>query len=776
VAKRRRKPKTSLIVQRKQRVLGLLLVVLAVLVFISVVTYNPSDKPSGLWSGEVSNAGGAVGAWTAGLLRRGFGVSALAVPVVLLAFGVNRLFARPVGPLVSRTTLALVIVLLVVLLFTLPQVTRGSPDHFGTTLGGYAAFLLAVAAVRVFGTAGAYPVLVALLLLTAMATVRWSPARLFESFSDWWSRRLIEREKQSARRRREREKRKAQRDEQRRIEDAQRQEEELRRVAEMAEREAGLIEEEGGDVSVADVEVKPRAERVVETHWVLPSLDLLDADDDDDDPINRAEAEQMGRDVEDKLAEFGVKARFVSFDAGPVITRLEIVPDRGVKLSRINSFADDIALALGVSRLRILPVPGKSTVGLEVPNPRPLTVRLRAVLEDPVYSDADSWLPIVIGRTAAGDARILDLAQLPHLLVAGATGSGKSVGISSFILSLVYRHTPDTLKFVLIDPKRLELVAFSGLPHMMTRVVTDPKEASRALKWAVSEMESRYEILAKAGVRSISEYNEGRRGGGAGRKVARAVGKFVGTDDSPDRLPYLVVIIDELADLMMTSRGDVEESIARLAQMARAVGIHLILATQRPSVDVITGVIKANFASRVAYQVAAKVDSRTILDTIGAEQLLGRGDLLLMEAGVANLVRCQGAMTAPEEISRVVAFWEDQKSVEETEEDDDSRIEPDPIVSPAVSADWIPEEVSDDDLELYVQAARLVVSQQQASVSFLQRRLKLGYPRAGMLIDLLEQAGIVGPYNNTKNRDVLWDESKLAIIDGRSVAGASEGV
>ncbi|MEK7330556.1 MAG: DNA translocase FtsK, partial [Candidatus Eisenbacteria bacterium] len=427
-------------------------------------------------------------------------------------------------------------------------------------------------------------------------------------------------------------------------------------------------------------------------------------------------------------------------------------PAAGVKVNQIVSREDDLALALRAQRIRILaPIPGKGAVGVEIPNRRRRTVYLREVLSSAQYETSDAALKVPLGVDVVGQPFVADLTKMPHVLVAGATGSGKSVCLNAIITGLLYQHEPKTLQMVLIDPKMLELSAYNGIPHLVMPVVTEAKRASRALRWAVSEMEKRYKLMATCGARNIAAYNE--------KVVGGLVPSAPGTPDGrpaapPDRLSYVVVMIDELADLMLTVPAEIEEPIARLAQMARAVGIHLVLATQRPSVDVITGVIKANFPSRIAFQVSSKTDSRTVLDMNGAENLLGHGDMLFTPAGKPEPYRIHGAYVSEEETARVVEFWKAKASPGT----------PPPLATEPTLAEQDEEDEQgegDFDDALIHEAARLVVTHQQGSTSLLQRRLKVGYSRAGRLMDQLESLGVVGPFQGSKARDVLVDERWL---------------
>jgi DNA segregation ATPase FtsK/SpoIIIE, S-DNA-T family len=487
----------------------------------------------------------------------------------------------------------------------------------------------------------------------------------------------------------------------------------------------------------------------------LPSTSLLSMPTQPEDLITAEELTHEASLLTAKLADFGIVGRVTEIHPGPVVTTFEFEPAPGVKVNQIVSREDDLALALRAQRIRILaPIPGKGAVGVEIPNRRRRTVYLREVLSSGAYESSDAALKIPLGVDVVGQPFVADLTKMPHVLVAGATGSGKSVCLNAIITGLLFQHGPDTLRMVMVDPKMLELSAYNGIPHLVMPVVTESKKASRALRWAVSEMEKRYKLMATCGARNIAAYND---------KVAAGLAPTApGVEVPPDRLSYVVVVIDELADLMLTAPAEIEEPIARLAQMARAVGIHLVLATQRPSVDVITGVIKANFPSRIAFQVASKTDSRTVLDMNGAENLLGHGDMLFTPAGKPEPYRVHGAYVSEEETARVVDFW--RSKVRAVALEPGQQATPPPLAtSPAmvdIEADESSEEGGVDD-QLIREAARLVVSHQQGSTSLLQRRLKVGYSRAGRLMDQLEHLGVVGPFQGSKARDVLVDEHWL---------------
>jgi S-DNA-T family DNA segregation ATPase FtsK/SpoIIIE len=483
--------------------------------------------------------------------------------------------------------------------------------------------------------------------------------------------------------------------------------------------------------------------------YVLPPLTLLD---NPKDPYKIDERELMdaARLLEAKCREFSVEGTVVHIHPGPVVTTYEFKPDAGVKYSRITGLAEDLCLAMQAESVIIDRIPGKATVGIQIPNAQREHIGLRELLESDGYAKKDSKLVLALGKTIHGEPFISDLATMPHLLIAGSTGAGKSVSVNAMLSSILFRSTPDDVRFIMIDPKRLELGMYEEIPHLLTPVVVDPKQAANALRWATHEMEERYKLLAKFGVRNIDQFNRNVRGTLAEDKDAKA------PDGSELKtLPYIIVIIDELADLMMVAGKEVEESIARLAQMARAVGIHLILATQRPSVDVITGLIKANLPARIAFRVASKIDSRTILDGNGAEQLLGKGDMLYLPPAASRFVRIHGPYISEQETARLASFLRKQgKPVYDVTVTAEEKSAADPSSS----------KFEKDDL--YDEAARFVVSSGQASISALQRRLRIGFSRAGRLIDMMEMDGMVGPATNGK-RDVLVDASYFEEVDAQ---------
>ncbi|HWH34517.1 MAG TPA: DNA translocase FtsK [Acidimicrobiales bacterium] len=492
--------------------------------------------------------------------------------------------------------------------------------------------------------------------------------------------------------------------------------------------------------------------------WRLPPLALLERMPAQE--IDRHLVEQAGRTLERALAAHGVETRLAGMTVGPTVTRYELELGPGVKVARVTSLNRDIAYAMASPDVRILaPIPGRSAIGVEVPNTQRQIVAVGDILASPEAARATHPCEVALGRDISGRAVLANLAEMPHLLIAGATGAGKSSCLNSLLTSVLLRSTPDQVRLILVDPKRVELGQYNGLPHLLTPVVTNPKKAANALSWAVKEMERRYDLLSEVGVRDITGYN-GAVDRGELRTEARAEGVDDPGEPTYERLPYIIVVVDELNDLMMVAARDVEESICRIAQMARAVGIHLVIATQRPSVNVITGVIKANIPARLAFAVSSLADSRVILDQGGAERLVGRGDMLLLGAASSTPRRIQGSWVGEAEVHKVVAHWRRQspKVVSTVELGGD-----DPLVGDGPGSG-----PGDDDDELCRAAMELIVRSQLGSTSMLQRKLRVGFARAGRLMDLLEQRGVVGPSTGSKARDVLMTPEELDALQGAS--------
>lgn len=483
------------------------------------------------------------------------------------------------------------------------------------------------------------------------------------------------------------------------------------------------------------------------TQWELPGLDLLEEVKERPE-IGQTDIQAAGLLLKDTLAEFGVEVEVTNVERGPVVTRYELLPAAGVRVERIAGLSNNIALAMKAETVRVqAPIPGKGVVGIEVPNTKTTAVYLREVVESNVWQSGRAALPLCLGKDVGGRVQVADLADMPHLLVAGATGSGKTVCMNSILTGLLLSRTPDQMRLMLVDPKIVEFSAYNTLPHLVVPVITDAKKVGLGLRWATNEMEKRYKLFAKVGVRNIKAFNS--------RPIARQEEMFPNElpeqqvpeeEKIPDRVPYIVIVVDELADLMMVAQAEVENLIARLAQLSRAVGIHMILATQRPSVNVITGTIKANFPARISFQVAQKVDSRTILDAAGADKLLGKGDMLFLPPGSAKLIRAQGAYTTDAEITRVIEHWKKQ-GIPQYETSIKDKIEGKQVDLP---------ELEEDD-EMLQQALEIIRQTRRASTSSLQRRLRIGYTRAARIMDMLEEKGIVGPAQGADPREILID-------------------
>ncbi len=501
---------------------------------------------------------------------------------------------------------------------------------------------------------------------------------------------------------------------------------------------------------------KPVPVKATSANYRIPATSLLDPPA-ARNPYDEEELKQTAVLIRSKFEEFSVHGAVTQINPGPVVTTFEFKPEAGVKYSRVTNLAEDLCLGLQAESILIERIPGKSTVGIEVPNRKREVISLREIMESPEFQDSPSKLTFSLGKDINGRIRIANLEAMPHLLIAGSTGSGKSVLMNCFIMSILYKATPEEVRFIMVDPKRLELGLYEDIPHLLTPVITDLKKASYALRNATIEMERRLKLLATQGVRNVEQYNRKIRS-----QAYRELSLFDEENpaEPPEPLPYIIILIDELADLMILEGNNVEESITRLAQMARAVGIHLVLATQRPSVDVITGLIKANFPARISFRVATRVDSRTILDSMGAEALLGRGDMLYLPPGSGRMMRVHGAYVSESEISSVVSFWKEQSQ---------ATYETSYLAAPPKDDDTAGEEegaeFSGEDDPMYEDAVRLVLELGKASTSTLQRRLRLGYGRAARILDVMERDGIIGPPDGSRPREVLKRPDWLLEVD-----------
>ncbi|HYT97388.1 MAG TPA: DNA translocase FtsK 4TM domain-containing protein [Casimicrobiaceae bacterium] len=732
------------------------LLVVAVLIYIALIlsTYTKSDRGFSFTgtSDTIANRGGVVGAWLSDLLLYLFGLSAwwwVAGGVMLLVAGFRRIAdprrAREHPPGLAALGFALVLLssaaIEAIRLWKLPVILPLAPGGaFGDSIGDGLA--------RAFGFNGATLLLLAAFAIGCSLLFGVSWIKVMERIGA-----ALESLHQRWRERRERE--------------------QDRRIGEIAtvEREQ-LVEhlrEESFDrdpvLVVPQITAVPKSERVVKEKQrplfkelpdsALPPLSLLEDAPPSTESVNAEVLEFTSRLIERKLADFGVSVKVLAAYPGPVITRFEIEPAVGVKGAQIVNLIKDLARALSVVSIRVVEtIPGKSCMALELPNPKRQVVKLVEILASTSYNDAPGALTLALGKDIAGKAVIVDLGRMPHLLVAGTTGSGKSVAVNAMILSLLYKSDPKQVRMILIDPKMLELSVYEGIPHLLAPVVTDTRLAPNALHWCVGEMERRYKLMSQLGVRHLAGYNqqiaEARK---AGKPI---VNPLSATPDKPEPLeemPLIVVVVDELADLMMTTGKKIEELIARIAQKARAAGIHLILATQRPSVDVITGLIKANIPSRIAFQVASKIDSRTILDQMGAEALLGQGDMLYLPPGTGYPLRVHGAFVTDAEVHRVVEHLKSlggpqyiEGLLERADADTDESL---PFESGDAEAD-----------PMYDQAVNVVLKTRRPSISLVQRHLRIGYNRAARLIEQMERAGLVSPMQSNGNRDVLAPAGK----------------
>ncbi|UCH00670.1 MAG: DNA translocase FtsK [Deltaproteobacteria bacterium] len=710
-------PKESPKYPIKREVWGVIFLLLTLILGGSLLSYHPQDPL--FWERvgtieQTKNLFGAVGAHLAGGLFLLLGLSSFWLIPILLFLSFSLFRGRfPSGAIWISISLILLVTSFSALL------SLHIPDglaYRGTLInGGLVGLHSANLGKKIFNYFGAYTLFLTIFIISFMIITRFSLGNLFNRIwlvssnvalytKDKWI-------KYTERRRRARQRKKT-----------------VKKVDKARQRRMTIVEIPSGEVAKSAQELFPFMNVVGD--FKLPPLDLLDEiPKSTDTEIEKESLRMNALRLEGKLRDFGVEGEVAEIVPGPVITMYEFRPAPGVKISKVASLADDLALNLRASNIRIVaPIPGKSAIGIEIPNNKRKLVTLKEILSSQSFLDSPYKLTIALGMDIIGQPVITDLTKMPHLLVAGATGTGKSVSINAMINSILFKSSPEMVRFVMIDPKRIELAPYQHIPHLLHPVVVHPKEATKALKWAVGEMERRYTLLSDKGVRNIEVYN---------RKVGKDKGLV-------EHLPYIVIIIDELSDLMMVSSREVEESLTRLAQMARAAGIHLIIATQRPSVDVLTGIIKANFPTRISFQVSSRVDSRTILDTMGAEHLLGDGDMLFLPPGVAKLTRIHGAYVSEEEVKRVASFLKE-------------RMEPeyDRSIVADISPEEDVEEVGGDKDEKYQDAVELVLQTGQASISMVQRKLRVGYNRAARMIEDMEKDGIVGPSDGVRSREIL---------------------
>ena len=751
---------------------GLLIGVAGLLTLLSLISYTPYDPsfntaaPAGA---ATRNWIGVAGAFLADALVQLFGWAAFLIPVGVVGIGIRRILARPIRAPGTKAIGAFLLLGSLTSLLGLFPYTPMIQDVLGGS--GLLGALSAHALVVVFNTVGAWIVLGSLLVVSlfflspfsfsrAGPLLRWQVGQMrrWRQFGERWKSWQSARWKAKFPRLPGRPESRFSALFQKTVtQDAR----EIGKSDERARKStpASPVISRGEEEREAGGWAKKlrsfhKTNRSTRQGFKLPAPSLLQPAD-DPERINEKELKTLAVQLVRKFEEFDVRGTVTQIHPGPVVTTFEFKPEAGIKYSRMTTLAEDLCLGLGAESILIERVSGKATVGIQVPNKHREIIHLRELVECREFFASAAKLNLCLGKNINGVLRTSDLGQMPHMLIAGSTGAGKSVSINSMIMSLLYRLTPDELKLIMIDPKHLELSLYEGLPHLYTPIVTNPKQAASILKRVTMEMEYRLKKLAEQGVRNIEQYNQIF-------KKETTLNLFDENDPAARPLPYIVIVIDELADLMITEGRMVEESITRLAQMARAVGIHLILATQRPSVDIITGLIKANFPCRISFRVASKVDSRTVLDSNGAEALLGRGDMLFIPPGSARLMRLHGPLVTEQEITRVVDWWKDQaapsyekKFLEPVKKEEGTN-------GDAGGGRDESEEVRD---EVYEEAVRLVVESRKASTSLLQRRLRLGYGRAARLIDMMQEDGIVGPPDGARPREVLKPANWLQEVE-----------
>ena len=731
---------------------GVVICLTALLIALSLISYSAADRSLNTPSGalDAHNWGGFIGAFLADLLLQSLGITAYLVPVFLCVAALRMFRANYQGIQLTKTVAYAILLLSLGVILSVVIDTESARDA-GGIIGG---FLNESVLVPLFGRLSAVLIACFTMLLSVMVLTQHSLFDLIghtrksfvgfrKSFVPAINNRLKEFKDKSDKRKGENTK---------------------KEKKDYIPPPIVLKDEVKDDSMAKKLPKKPASPPEqfklpeIGEGYKLPPSELLDPSEGEQFKIDKETLHANSLILQKKLEDFGVAGEVVAVRPGPVITMYEFKPAAGVKVRRIVMLADDLAMALRAVSVRILaPIPGESVVGIEIPNPRRETVYLREVIESESYRGTDSKITLALGKDIGGRPFATDLGRMPHLLVAGATGTGKSVSINAMILSILFKSSPQDVKFIMVDPKMLELTVYEDIPHLLVPVVTDPKKAAAALFWAMDEMDRRYRLMRDKGARNIDNYNRTlERETGNKRSVidlmeqeATEETPAVGGNLSPiaplvhEKLPRIVIIIDELADLMMTVGRDIEEYITRLAQKARAAGIHLILATQRPSVDVITGLIKANFPARISFQVTSRVDSRTILDSMGGEKLLGDGDLLFLPPGTARIIRVHGAFVSDQEVLRVMKFIKQQGRPTYRPEVLEAKRE----VEAAAAVD---EEYD----EMYDQALAIVTETQQASISMIQRRLRVGYNRAARMIEQMERDGVVGPPDGAKPREV----------------------
>jgi DNA segregation ATPase FtsK/SpoIIIE, S-DNA-T family len=733
---------------RKNEIIGVMLFACGLLLLLSIASFTDQDHAfyTNNHNAVVQNATGKIGVYVGGILRFVAGRAAYVLPLLIFVWSFSRflqveqrkVFFKLFGTLVLTAAVSASL-----------SMISGVRTTAAFSQGGIVGYVISDLLVRYLGRAGSTVFIIAMIALSVLVATEFLLFPVFVSFGRFAGKipskvRELVRSGQllpvSQTKNNKASIRQAKENIARKLEEVKKQVEEAR-TASAARRSAGDEKKEAMVISSEPAARKKkgfspeeRVKKISSTEkgtfldYKLPSPDMLNSSSNSGGKVSEDDLKVNAAMLEKTLLEFGVEAKVTKINRGPVITMYELEPSVGTKVSRITSLGDNISLAMKSSNIRIVaPLPGKGTIGVEIPNKKSELVLLRDILESEEYRGEDSPLKFALGKDISGCPIVTDLAKMPHLLIAGATGAGKTVCLNAVITSFLTNSSPEELKFLMIDPKRVEMMIFEGIPHLVSPIVTNPKKAAAALNWVVTEMERRYEVFAEKGVRNLALYREKRT-------------------ESDETIPYIVVIVDELADLIVVAQQDVEGAIMRIAQLARAAGIHLILATQRPSVNVITGVIKANFPARISFKVASKVDSRTVLDANGAEKLLGKGDMLFMEPGSSHIIRGQCSLVDDAEIKKVVKYVKDQSGPNYLE------------AAVATQEKRSQAGTGQERDDLYREAVEVVIQTKQASVSMIQRKLRVGYARAARMIDVMEEDGIVGSYNGSKPREILMDD------------------
>jgi len=715
----------------KKEIIGIVFFAIVIFTVVSLASFSPNDPSihSATAPKVIHNIFGVVGAHTAGLLLGVFGVGAFWVPLLFLYMGVQLFQKQPRRFIVEAMVGGIMLIIVTGSIFALSG-TRVKVFSISFSSGGVVGIPIAALFSSYTNKTGAYFLLSVGMVISLLLVTRLSLVSLLKLTGGTAS---VGADRMRTLLIKWRERRKKAK---KRIDKPKKRREPALEAPTVSIHAAPLMDEPEVLPPISNPKPRQALFDFMNTRggFKLPPVDFLDDPEPRPQSTDSENLKMQSRLLEKKLEDFGVTGQVVTVTPGPVITTFEYAPAPGVKINRIVNLSDDLALALKAIGIRIVaPIPGKAVIGIEIPNETREIVRFKEMVFSKAFEKAKSRLTLCLGKDIVGNPLMAGLEKMPHLLIAGATGTGKSVGLNAMICSILYKATPSEVKFIMVDPKRIELSLYNGIPHLITPVVTDVKKATNALFWAVREMEHRYELLAESKVRNIDQYNQ---------TISNAPKKD--GEDEKEPLPYIVIVIDELADLMMVASRDVEVALTRLAQMARAAGIHLILATQRPSVDVLTGIIKANFPTRLSFQVSSKIDSRTIIDTNGAESLLGNGDMLFLPPGTAKLQRVHGAYISETELTRVIDFLKDQKPPEYNE-----------TVTEVQAAMESGEETESEFDERYDDAVALVTRTRQASISMIQRHLRIGYNRAARIIETMEKEGVVGPSDGAKPREVL---------------------